>query len=569
MLCFRSLTGILCLFVFISIAISLSCNKHKEIRTNNIDPTARANFFALRGPIDSLVASIASSIRRQDQKRNLVQKLITKAGYPQWDKARVAMKNNDPRKMVYIPFVMDKGKQTKAILIVKVSDKDTFYHLLYGSRYNEYSFDESSKQTWNAKDIFHAFLLFDYKIFSSTAFRVTDPRLTNDTPGSKSTIVNLEPSSLTGRVYSTTSWVTIVVCHECGTSSKMDVQGQCCNAEYYDVSVTYWFDDDDDTWGWYTDGGGGGSSGGGANDIRICDNCNWEDTNPCELDAQGHAVSFCDENWEPPTITAPAYNPLNANAIQISSGLESVFPCVASFIRDSLGNGNILAQLVGADVYRDSAYINLVFDTATDYTTEFPMRTAYTKVGHVFVDESGTTTCTDTIRFNPWYLRHGTKEFMVSNALHEIMHAVFNLRWKQYQNWLQYNDTQYDSNYLKNRYPMYWYAIQNRPSGLSAADDHEIMASAYLGAFTNIMKEFYNPTAPRAIRDTVIKALGYHGVQETTAWKALPSQGIDTCKYRAIQISANHSGTNLAPGGCSPSYYYNYSIDLRLRPACQ
>jgi len=187
----------------------------------------------------------------------------------------------------------------------------------------------------------------------------------------------------------------------------------------------------------------------------------------------------------------------------------------------------------------------------------------------VFVDGDGITTFSATIKLNPWHLRNGTREFNISNILHEIMHATFNLRWGQYLDWLNHHDTPYDSNFIKTKFPMFWYAIQNQTSPLSAAQDHEIMATDYLGEFSYIMRQYYNPNATTAIRDTVIKALGYHGLHETTAWKALPGQGIDTCKYKNIEVSAEKASLNQAATGCGSSPVFRYSQDLKLRPHCQ
>jgi hypothetical protein len=84
----------------------------------------------------------------------------------------------------------------------------------------------------------------------------------------------------------------------------------------------------------------------------------------------------------------------------------------------------------------------------------------------------------------------------------------------------------------------------------------------------DLVKPFFNKAASRPVRDTVLKAMGYGGLHETTVWKLLPSKGIDTCKYKGIQIAAEQSATgNIVPTGCS-GHNYHYANDWYMRPGC-
>jgi hypothetical protein len=563
----------LLLSLVMSAGIFYACRKTQEPGTGTKPPKPKEHFFEIPEITDSTVAAIAQTVRRQDEERHLVDKLIDKAGYPLWDKARISSKDQSNEKQIFIPFVQEGKKQTRAMLIVKLKDKDTSFSLLYNSNAAYFPFKSTKPGSWNAKDIFHAFLAFDNAIFGHTKFTVRNGRFVDDTTGSSHTIeilplnAQIPGSSNNGAnrqqdLYPVTTWVTFITCGLCAfKETQVNSVERCCNATYNTVPVTYWFNDANDETTY--DLPAGYSENGGA---MICPGCSWEDTNPCDVTPPYTQV--CDADWQP-TLHIPTNNPFDYDTIHVESGLETVFPCIASFIRDSLTNPNLLAQIAGANIFHDSLKVNLSFDTAYQYTSDTSVYTGYTKSNGIFVSPGGETTFRATVYLNPWFLRNGSKEFNISNILHEIMHAAFTLRWAQYQNWLQNHDTPYDSNFIKARFPMYWYATNYGTSPFTPEQDHEIMASDYLEQFKSIMTKFYNPNASTAIRDTVIKALAYHGLHKTTAWKALPSQGIDTCKYKGMEVSAEKASNFQTPTGCSSTYTYWYSRDLKLRSHCQ
>jgi hypothetical protein len=560
------------IFTTLSVVLFYACRKTEQRERQKAKSSNPTKFFGVKPGTDTVVAAIAEDVKRQDEKRHFVDKLIIRAGYPVWDKAKISEKDGEG-KQIFIPFVLEKTKQTRAMLIAKINNGDTAYRLLYNSRARHFGFDKKSNEMWNAKDVFHAFVLFDYELFGHTKFTVSNGKYLDDTASAVKEFKiqlgdNPNQSAYRGQgLYPVTTWVTFITCGLCGfkeTATGTNSLDRCCNATYNIVPVIYWFNDETDETtydlptGYVEDGGG-----------MLCPGCSWDDTNPCDIEPPYTQV--CDGEWTP-TLHVPAYNPFHYDdTIRITNGLETVFPCIADFIRDSLSNPNLLAQIAGADVWHDSAEIKLTFDTSTVFTSETSANTAVTSYvsDHVFVNDQGITEYSATISLNPWFLRHGTKEFNISNILHEIMHATFTLRWGQYQDWLIDHNTQYDSNFIKAKFPLYWYAIQNQQVNLTSLQDHEIMATDYVGQFSYIMRQFYNPNASTAIRDTVIKALAYHGLLETTVWKDLPRIGIDTCKYKNIMVSAEKASINQAATGCGGSTIYRYSQDLKLRPHCQ
>jgi hypothetical protein len=572
----KRMATLLCLLLIL-MGIFFACKKTEpqEIKKNNPKPVDR--FFDIPEMTDSTVIAVAATVKRQSEERHLVDKLIDRAGYPVWDKARVSIKDNPNEKQVFIPFVQDAKKQTRAILIARIKNTDTSFSLLYNTNAGYFPFRNTKPGTWNAKDIFHAFIAFDNAIFGHTKFTVKNGRYVDDTTGASHKIEIIKPEGLQSNspgtegnrsqnLYPVTTWVTFITCGLCAfKESTVNAVERCCNATYNTVPVTYWLNEETDEVSYdlppgYTEGPGG----------MICPGCSWEDTNPCDIEPP--YTQFCDADWQP-TLHIPAYNPfVYDDTMRISNGLETVFPCIASFIRDSLSNPNLLAQIAGADVFHDSVDIKLTFDTSTVYTSgtsPYTAVTTYAGLHPAFVNDQGITVFSATIKLNPWHLRNATREFNISNILHEIMHAAFTLRWGQYLDWLDHHDTQYDSNFIKAKFPMYWYGIQNQAVELSSLQDHEIMATDYVGQFSYIMRQFYNPNASTATRDTVIKALAYHGLLETTVWKDLPRLGIDTCKYKNMQVSAEKASLNQAATGCGGSTVYRYAQDLKLRAHCQ
>jgi hypothetical protein len=569
-LCTKRFT-ITLIFIALSISLFYACRKTEQRDSEKSTSTNPGKFFGIKPGTDTTVASIADAVRRQDAKRHFVNKLITRAGYPVWDKAIISEKEGRG-KQVFIPFVKDSTKQTRAMLIVKIKGSDTTFGLLYNSRARSFGFKDQPNGSWNAQDVFHAFIVFDNKLFGHTKFNVTNGKYLDDSTGATKQVKIQLASNPTANgyreqgLYPVTTWVTFITCGLCAfKETETNAVERCCNATYNTVPVTYWFNDatDETTYDLppgYTEDGGG----------MVCSGCSWDDTNPCDVTPPYTQV--CDGEWTP-TLHVPAYNPFHYDdTIRISNGLETVFPCIADFIRDSLGNPNLLAQIAGADVFHDSAEYKLTFDTSTvDIYENSPnsATTGYSGSNPVFVKPDGTTVFSATIKINPWYLRNGTKEWNIANILHEIMHAAFTLRWGQYLSWVNLHDTPYDSNYIKTKFPIYWYKIQNQTVDLTSLQEHEIMATDYVEQFSNILRQFYNPNASTAIRDTVIKAIAYNGLLQTTIWKDLPRIGIDTCKYKNIMVSASKSGFNLAGTGCGGSPVYRYVQDLKLRPHCQ
>jgi hypothetical protein len=584
------------LLILILFFIVDACRKlDSDTRLENSKKPTRSDeiikkFFTMPESVNERVKAIAKSIERQNEQRKFIEELVTRVGYPRWDKTLIASKNGinarsseigDSSSIVYISFSKPDDNNTAAILAVGLNylPNDTLYHMLYPNQYKQYTFDTSNTKDWNARTVFHLFTEFDYQIFGNTIIKITDGRILGG--AFDDTVMITRDLNNGNTAQRTEDFVLITVCTAYGSSALARLNSNNRSnsfARYFPICSSFWVDDPSNPGplSLPSGDGTGGSANGGAGYSTQTDG-HWETIPPCpeegervagRTNSQSLLCSFI--GWQ--YIWVPnqgSFNPYIYDTIGISQALETVFPCLYAFLNDSLPNANLLAQLAGGNVFKDSVYMHLTFDTSTTLISG-GQAAADTGPGNVTVESDGTTHFRAVIKFNGYYLRHASKEDMITTIVHESMHAVFALRWGQYQKWLQFgppNDI--DSNWIKAHYPSQWYALTNQTRPLSELQEHEIMAADYMELFKNTVQQFWNPAAPQAIRDSTIKALCWGGLLQTTVWKNLPNHGIDTCYYRGIQVASENSATGqIHPSGCGTAYSYHYGNDCKLRPTC-
>lgn len=568
----RSRLLILLLSAGLLFVIIESCRKMDKPQTANSE---KEKFFRTDPNTDPLVKAIAANIRRQDDKRNLTGKLIQKAGFPVWEKAQISKAGYQSRitegeQQVFIPFINEDEEETKAVLAVKINATDTLFTMVYGAGYRQYGFDTATNSgRWSAHDVFGVFTYFDHLLFNRNAFHVSNSQLlgtATDTITTQPVTVYIDTvSSSQGRLFSPNPgtiivYVTYLYCQfpnggrTASPSSRM-VYPDCYNVIYAQEQVIFHLDENMPGGG-YFDGDGGGGDGG-----FICVGCSWEDTNPCNLDPMAPQEP-CYDDWQPVENAQPEpFNPYNADSVRITDVIRDSFPCLYSFLKDSLPNANMIAQIAANDIFRDSAYMHFTFDTSGTATTN-TQATGQTKTKFARIGPDGRWHYSATIRLNPWHLKHASREIMIATIIHECMHAIFEMRWWQYQE----PSPPIDSTFLKDHFPSHWSYLTNRP--FTQSQQHQVMATDYFTKFEELMRPWFNPNATTAVRDTVIKALGYGGLYDSDAWKMLPSMGMDTCKYKGINIVGEQAGTgSIAPTGCT-GHNYHYANDLMMRPSC-
>lgn len=575
----RSFMPVLFLLTGILFLIIESCRKMDKPVPASLQ---KEKFFQLQPGTDPLVVAIAQNIQRQDIQRNLVSKLVGKAGLPVWNKAVISKvpaqgRNTVNEQQVFIPFINEEEQETKALLSVRVNEDDTLFSMVYAAAYRQYGFDSSSNGSWSARDVFGAFSYFNKTIFNHTSYYLSDSRVLGtalDTIGAQPVTVHVDDihTQSQARLQSPNPgtiivYITYVHCEmpsqRVANNSARIVGPNCYNATYTQQQVTFHLDDNYPGGGYFDGEGGGGSDG------HMCIGCNWEDINPCNLDPNAPQEP-CYDDWQPvPHAQPEPFDPMIADSVEISDHIRDSFPCLYTFLKDSLLNPNRIAQLAGTNIFQDSIYMHLRFDTSGTRTAN-NQATGHTNTSFVVNAPDGREHCIATIRLNPWHLKHASQEIMIATIIHECMHAIFKTRWWQYQAWLGQNpgfNSNIDSNFLKQHFPSYWTYMNNKP--FTPAQEHQIMATDYFARFEELMRPWFNPGAPTAIRDSVIRALGYGGLYETDAWKQLPSMGMDTCKYKGMNVVAEQCGTgSITPTGCGSGYNYHYANDLKLRPSC-
>jgi hypothetical protein len=564
-------TGLL--FVFFE-----ACRKMDKPQVADLQ---KEKFFRTPAGTEPLVKCIAANIKRQDEKRNLTGKLISKAGFPIWDKAQISKGGNASRiaeneTQVFIPFINEEEEETKAVLAVKINGTDTLFTMVYGAGYRQYGFDTTAGPgTWSARDVFGVFTYFDHLVFGRNAFYINNSQLFGtpaDTITTRPVTVYIDNTSSSQARFQRTNpgsiivYVTYVYCqypsgNRMASPSLRQVYPNCYNATYVQQQVTFHLDENLPGGG-YFDGGGGGDNG------FICVGCSWEDTNPCNLDPMAPQEP-CFDDWQPveDAVDEP-YNPDQYDSVGTSDALEETYPCIAALINDSLKDANWLAQIAGSAVFHDSAYMHLTFDTSSIYTTQVhpPAGTGF--VDTAGVDIGGNTHFSATVYLNGWYLRNATQTAIINTIIHESMHAIFTMRWAQYQAWLNSGLGTIDSNYIKSHFPIHWSYLMQRGVLPSEEQQHILMGTDYLNKFLEIGRQHYDPSASPALRDSVLTALGLYGLYQTSVWPLLPSMGRDTCKIKKITETARQSliGSFNYPG-CG-IFTTHFGDSLKMTPNC-
>lgn len=258
----------LAIFVFLACFFFIqSCRKNdfrEKLPVNQADEKITTAFFSQHTSTNPLINAVLSRIKRQNNKAGFVPMLAKNAGIPRWDKARVSThsagdvqsRNGGEGSFAFIPFVRGIEPRTNALLVVSASTEDTLFKLIYSSQYFTYPIDQAEEgDYWKAKDIFHAFLLFDRDIFSHQKFKVFDERLV-DRPYDTSSYVTLEFSQSPSQG-STEDYYYQTECFEytsCGPCAKARTETAntvfCCDPIILTTCVTYYFNTEDASdWG--------------------------------------------------------------------------------------------------------------------------------------------------------------------------------------------------------------------------------------------------------------------------------------------------------------------------------
>lgn len=220
-------------------------------------------------------------VKGQNDKYHFVNNLISKIGYPIWDKSKVF--NNvqaasgrgntgDSNTVVYVPFVIDTQSHVNATLMLKMAPTDTAFRFLADWEYKNYSFDSTgSANSWRAKDIFHIFAMMNHSVFGDTQFMVTDGRIFSDSQHKQRLVtIDFEPTGGKAGLAGRNNLLTITFCNvvnacvyvgpssKSARSSTSSLPCYCsCVTNLYCTTVMI------EDGGWVTSGTGGSGGTGG------------------------------------------------------------------------------------------------------------------------------------------------------------------------------------------------------------------------------------------------------------------------------------------------------------------
>jgi hypothetical protein len=560
------------LLIILSIGLLLTivdaCRKIDLDKTpgDNQSPTTSEKFFKMNGEVTPVVMRIVNALKQANLKHEFAPNLA-RLGYPVWDKCPTvygASTNFGPTEdtLVFVPMIDEDSLAVTSFLACIINEDSIKIKLFNAFTYKDYGYDaDLATNVLSAETIASTSMLLELYALNHDTFNLHDanlydfPSWTNNSDTSRRVIVDIDGGdnrdniliSYTERICFTIREQRLKAFRSNNTESDDPIE-LCYTTTFWEEIIT-------NNPAIVMPSSGGGSSGSSFQQV----NCtNFPGPECFQTPYQG---------WSP-HITQPAgaFNPYKYDSIGVSTGLETIFPCFAALLKDSISLPNTIATIAGMQLFKDSVYSHLTFDTSLTLTAD-SLVYAYTKVpkDSIWVDGDGHLHFSAVIEFNPGWLRESTREMKVAVAIHEMMHAIFKFRLYQYKN----NTAGIDSNFMKQHFPTYWANISQNPNYFpTSLAEHELMATRYRNKFIALVKPFYNPNAPSNIRDTVLEALSYSGIGETQTWKLLPSRGKDTCKYKNIEATAAWSfvGTGTL-NGCS-SFTTHYADSLKLRTGC-
>jgi hypothetical protein len=432
-----------CAILLIVVNACRKIDRRQDVYTS--DTFMRERFFTVSGNIAPIVRNIIESIRRQDDQRGFVSKLVKNAGYALWDKTElITIKGqshttrlqNDMGLMAIIPFVQEGTNTTTAALAVKIASTDTTFDLIYPTQFRQYGFETNNGDSaWKARDIFHLFTRFDYDIFGHTAFKVKDKRLFQlplGTDTSRNIIAKLRVSSTGGasRLVPVTECDVYDVCYAEDENVYATLCNSICTEEctfwiYWEsFCTTTWVEDGNNGSGGGGEGGGGGGGG------------NWEEEE-C-VDDFNTPENECAEGWTPDEdeFFTDYENQGFEHFIreEVSSEDEQIInfwkernidtigldPCLRTIIDRLIGSDNIIGKML-TKMERSNALpnniekfkITIKVDTLTGAVGK-TLPGHYNTVTHVF---------TDTIVIKDSLMNFGTELSVAKTLIHELMHA--------------------------------------------------------------------------------------------------------------------------------------------------
>ncbi len=515
-------------FISLALVLIISCRKIDIIKvTQSPNINSERRFFTEHLPDDALVKSVLGFVKRENEKKQFVHKLINKIGYPYWDKAIVKQggsssngrTTSDSTNTVFIPFVLDNANTVNNTLIVLISPSDTNFLLLADWQYANQSFGPPSVDS-TAENVALLFMMEDKNVFGYDRFTITDSNLFRTIPTSPNydgreirfpasnarTMLEYEVEVCFNTYSCPYPWDCRFGCDYL-TGCIADDEPYC----QLIVSVCWYYTYDVDMGQWSTGGGGGPEGGGGAGG-------GWNSWDPpiCEEEPQGRSMTYqdCGPGWTPPGILVEAL--ANQSIIDSLQG----YPC-AQGILAQLPSINDTAKAILKNVFGVDSVVNITF--IADSTLPQSVNAVTQPTSIQFNPTTGFFNIK--IKINTWVLKNSSKEFIIKTMFHEAIHAFIDYHWKKYTNGLM------DSTTFKQQFPKIWDYKKTPYNNLA---QHTEIATSYVDDIMSIVRSFNSLVA-----DSTNKAISWSGLYETQAWKDL---GSDTIQLNRLRV-ASRSGT--------------------------
>lgn len=266
-------------------------------------------FFNNSLPSNQVIVAVRNNILDQEKRNPFVEKFVTYAGYPIWDKAVIKISHDHPvasreeagppapNQVIFIPLSLDTQKRVNAVLQVKISGPDTAFHVVYKWQYNQQGYAANRKYN-TANQIALFFMGMESHAFGHYDFIIGDSLLLHDKRRSDTIHISSFNEPITARKMQM-QLVKVTICYTVSctpeTRSSAVIIPTCKQCfDYYE-----WEDDGTGNGGGGGSGGGGGNGGGGGG---------WQDDpcnptgNPLPIEYRTGQLAPCDGGGGDPWV---------------------------------------------------------------------------------------------------------------------------------------------------------------------------------------------------------------------------------------------------------------------------
>jgi hypothetical protein len=555
-----------------------SCTKIDTDKPHLNDPTEK--FFTVPAGTKPQVLRVMENLKEQNKLTGFIKDIVKKEGYALWNKAMVNTKPVSSQSLlnnlqspvdtfIHIPLVLEGTEYVNSFILAKLNGTMTL-QLFRGRDYASFGFGDINADTANAEKLALQIMVMTKEIFGHDKYILKDSRLFNTHHGhlpahaveDRKFKVSFNQSGSSLWFSDDVTTCTYILEQECpyticsGPGGSCDNCVLCVGGDYSCTTSTIWYFIPD-----VTEGGGGGSGGG------VDPNGPYE-CNPTPLIANG--LPPCprgnDTGWVPDLDT---YNPDQADIVIVDTSVSNNFPCVQKIL-DTLSdfgfnNLNKKAQIALSTIFGENTYQHITIkadptmpairDADTKFDSSYTVGSDLDHLHYNF-----------TIRLNPQMLNRSTKEYIAATLTHEAMHAYIDYLFKQYQFGL------IDSNYIKNKFPIFWYGFPHANPLPSEITHHNFMANNWVTAIENSLNLFTNNEMTQAEKDNVYRALSWEGLEKDSyVYQTLSLP--DKFNIAAINAAARdrfQTGpytVTLLTGEISPVFNFTAS-SLKLKNPC-